>query len=511
MVFAHFGLDETPFQLNSDPRFLWSGPRQQEVLNTLQYGIEENKGLLLLTGEVGTGKTTLISALAERVGDRVVVARLPDPGLTRKEFFHFVADGFGIKDRVRSKERFAEHLGTFLETVAGRGRRALLVVDEAQIMTPGILQEVRLLSNLEIRNRKLLSILLVGQNELLQKLHRPENDAVRKRIAIRCLLEPLQRNETEAYILHRLATAGCRRPLFTPAAFDRISAFSGGYPRQINILCDLALYFGCEAGVDIIDRQTVVHCEARIRIPDQPGPASPIDDHLPVPVFDPARAPAAGSARRPVWIGMCLALVLLPCVVLLFGSSRTLQRLQEGRFWKTMISEPVIAMPPAVPWAPARKKVEERRESDLRVQPESAIEQSARTAFPETPAADPPPPVVIIPHRTPKPATERHPPGLPEGAASKPAMFPETAAQKEPSIETPTDASPAVDQRNETPPVPSGVSAGITIAPPASTAPTPSLLPSSGYAHDPEPDPAAIFDWLLETGSGARKSNARNE
>jgi len=556
MYLTHFGFVEKPFQLDSDPRFLWPGPRQLDALNALQYGAEENKGLLLLTGEVGTGKTTLISALTERIADRVVVARLPDPGLTRSEFFHFVADGFGIETDVRTKERFTALLKDFLAEVADSGRKALLIVDEGQIMTPGILREVRLLSNLEIQNRKLLNILLVGQNELLQKLHRIENDAVRKRISMRCSLEPLLRAETEAYIVHRLAAAGRSRRLFTQAAFDEIHAFTGGYPRQINILGDTTLYRAFETGVETIDRRVVVDCEERVRIPEHSAPAAADSRTVQV---SPA-PPVSLSGRRPAAIGIFLALLLIPCAVLLFGSTRPPRPALDPLALRALISTPYLPIQPAASWLSRADSVPA---SD---RPSASGLQTGQThsAAPSTPASSPgaadPPPVVIIPHQPSSSA------GKPRPDASGPAKLPPRVSSVEdtgvPSENVRTSAAKAAQSPPEAASL-GGSPADIPIKPaadiPASVLPAPRKVPvlqppanvgrppsaasgtgdpqpgtgpqQSTFAGAPDnrapaqagelppaatspqsgpsrvqlpsseidnPDPAAIFDWLLE-------------
>ncbi|HHP7235850.1 MAG TPA: AAA family ATPase [Desulfobacterales bacterium] len=516
MYLSHFELTEKPFQLNSDPRFLWPGPRQQEVLDTLRYGTAENKGLLLMTGEVGTGKTTLISALVERLADRVVVARLADPGLTRREFFHFVADGFGIQDRIRTKENFTGHLGGFLEAVRDGGRTALLIVDEAQIMTPGILQEVRLLSNLEVRNRKLLNILLVGQNELLQKLHRPENDAVRKRIAIRCLLEPLLGNETEAYINHRLAAAGCRRRLFAPDALEEIFEFTGGYPRQINILCDLALYVGCEAGADIIDRQILLDCEPRVRIPQQVGPATSVAEDLSTSVPHGAPAPVPPprkSSRRPVAIGIFLLVLLVPGAILLFGTLAPSRHTEGGGFLKNLRATP------AAPWLPQTTDAQENLPPKLLPLPEIRLPSSPLQSASQTkPTTGSPPAVVIIPHRSERPPTEA--PRTPtDQAPPSISVAPSEAADPKTPSKAPPVSAPPDDRPVDTAAAPEGFSEKHRIQPSAGSE-KPLLPPPAENRRQPLPmfssepadrDPAAIFDWLLQSRRSPPKATPEND
>jgi type II secretory pathway predicted ATPase ExeA len=305
MYLAHFKLREKPFQLNTDPRFLWLGRQHQEAMAMLRYGIQDNKGLLLLTGDIGTGKTALISALADRlVDDNLVIAKLPDPGLVRNDFFFLVSHSFGIHYRVQDKETFTEAFDHFLESTCERGQNALLIVDEAQIMSTEILEEVRLLSNLECRSTRLLNILLVGHIGFNQLLYKPENRAIRERITISYNLQPLTEAETEAYIAHRLKIAGAKTKFFTDGAVREIHAFSSGSPRQINIICDLALVLGFAKNTTKIDSRTITACKERMRIPKMSGPTLP-DEYLPARVDSPSKtiifpdSPSAGDRPTP--------------------------------------------------------------------------------------------------------------------------------------------------------------------------------------------------------------------
>ncbi|MGW8186672.1 MAG: AAA family ATPase, partial [Desulfobacterales bacterium] len=272
MYLAHFELHEKPFQLNTDPRFLWLGQDHKEALATLRYGMLENKGLLLLTGEIGTGKTTLVSALVDQLRDEsIVVAQLPDPGLTREEFFYLVSRKFDIDQPVHDKETFTDTFGEFLDDICTRKKKALLIIDEAQIMDSRVLQEVRLLSNLEYQHTKPLNIFLVGQTEFTQKLLKPENRAIKERIAVNCNLKPLVESETAAYIAYRLQVAGTPKRIFTDDALREIHSFSKGSPRQINILCDLALVRGYAENARILDSRMIKECEERILVHDASG------------------------------------------------------------------------------------------------------------------------------------------------------------------------------------------------------------------------------------------------
>jgi type II secretory pathway predicted ATPase ExeA len=325
----HFKLKEKPFLLNTDPRFLWLGKKHKEALALMQSGVQENKGLLLLTGEIGSGKSMLISALIS-VLDRepVVVAKLPDPGLERKEFFFLVAQGFCIGRKVLSKESFTDAMDSFLSTLYAQGKKALLVIDEAQIMGPSILEEIRLLSNMEYRHAKQLNIFLVGQNEFNIVLLEPYNRSLRERITTSYNLELLSANETATYISHRLKVAGTEKKIFTDAALHEIHVFSNGSPRQINIICDIALVHGFNKGVTRIDQEIIRACKDRVRVPKVPG--RPLADEL---AFDEAMwqtpeilkyrpdsaALLSKTVRRMSWYSALVLLILLPSGYMLYS------------------------------------------------------------------------------------------------------------------------------------------------------------------------------------------------
>ncbi|MFZ0132863.1 MAG: AAA family ATPase, partial [Desulfobacterales bacterium] len=300
-----------------------------EALAILRYGVLENKGLLLLTGDIGTGKTTLVSALVDRLDtDRVVTARLPDPGLTRREFFYLVSRGFGITGQVHDKETFTDAFGNFLDQISSRNKKALLIIDEAQVANDRVLEEIRLLSNLEYRHVKPLNIFLVGQSEFNQQLLEPANRAIKERIAVNYSLEPLTEAETAAYIAHRLQVAGTRKKIFTDDAVHEIQAFSKGAPRRINILCDLALVRGYAENARVLDRRVIVDCERRIIIDGPTIELLPDSDRPPATMPRPEVAAAGiGEAVRPVTgsVGRIrryaiLALVIfLPAIFILYA------------------------------------------------------------------------------------------------------------------------------------------------------------------------------------------------
>jgi len=267
MYFSFYGLKEKPFQISTDPRFLWLGEKHKEALATLRYGILDNKGFLLLTGDVGTGKTTLINALLNIIGNETVVATVPDPNLEKLDFYNYIGHAFKLGKEFTSKGTFLVYFSDFLHETYNKGKKILLIIDEAQRIHQELLEEIRLLSNFERQDTKLLNIFFVGQIEFNSILLHPENRAIRQRITVNYNIEPLTADETEEYIQHRLKIAGCTKKLFNTGALKAIFAFSKGYPRLINIICDRALLTGYVEEAKTINAHIVKECAAELQIP----------------------------------------------------------------------------------------------------------------------------------------------------------------------------------------------------------------------------------------------------
>src|SRR5215469_8900394 len=238
-----FGLTADPFSVNPDPRFLYLNPQIQEALAALSYGIQNRKGFVLLTGEVGTGKTTLLNKVLQWLRSRgMATAFIFNPKLTVPEFFEFMMADFGIQVQSRDKCHILLRLNDWLIERYRAGERAVLVIDEAQGLSSELLEEIRLLTNLETSSHKLLQIVLCGQPELEARLKDPSLRQLRQRITLRCRTRPLLRDECERYIQQRLRIAGANGyPTFSKEALDLIYLCSGGIPRLINVICEQAL------------------------------------------------------------------------------------------------------------------------------------------------------------------------------------------------------------------------------------------------------------------------------
>jgi len=249
-VYAEFyGLEELPFALTPDPRFIYFTPSHTEVVANLHYGIESGKGLVVVTGEVGTGKTTILRWIMQQLDRTVLVAYIFNPRLSVPEFYQHVATLLDVQ-KWETKSELLMELGRSLESRHSRGLRTVVIIDEAQGLSPHVLEEIRLLSNFESNTAKQLQIVLTGQPELRQVLNDPDLRQLKQRIALRCVIKPLPNvDETERYIMSRLLVAGAKRTdIFSPDAIDYIFRCSEGIPRSINNLCDNALLAGFAAG-----------------------------------------------------------------------------------------------------------------------------------------------------------------------------------------------------------------------------------------------------------------------
>jgi general secretion pathway protein A len=254
----YYGLKLAPFDLVPNPRFLFHSGKHREALNHLLYGIRERKGFVQLTGEVGAGKTTLCRALLEQLDGKYSTALILNPVLSSNELMKAIATEFGLNVKNLDRLDTVAAISEFLIKQVEAGKETILIIDEAQDLTEDLLEQVRLLSNIETDDRKLLQIILLGQPELRERLNSPRLRQLRQRITVRYHLAALTRFEMAQYIQHRLQFAGSRgMPTFTQPAFWRIYRYSGGVPRLVNALCDKALLAGYVERTDRITHRMV--------------------------------------------------------------------------------------------------------------------------------------------------------------------------------------------------------------------------------------------------------------
>src|SRR5713101_2473951 len=258
MYIEFYGLKELPFALTPDPRYIYFTPSHTEVMANLHYGIESGKGLIVVTGEVGTGKTTMLRWVMQRLDRTVLVAYIFNPRLSVPEFYQHLATLFNITNW-DNKSDFLIELGKVLESRHSRGLRTVLIIDEAHGLSTNVLEEVRLLCNFESDTAKKLQIVLTGQPELRVVLNYPDLRQLKQRVSLRCEITALPNvEETTQYINSRLKIAGAPRTnIFSPGAIDYIFRCSEGIPRNINNLCDNALLNGFAASAPIISRAII--------------------------------------------------------------------------------------------------------------------------------------------------------------------------------------------------------------------------------------------------------------
>jgi len=259
MYRKHFGLAELPFSIAPDPRYLYMSKHHREALAHLIYGVSHDGGFVLLSGEVGTGKTTVCRCFLEQIPENCDVAFLFNPKLSAEELLAAICDELriAVPGGAASIKSLVDRLNAHLLDAHARGRRTVLIIDEAQNLDDDVLEQIRLLTNLETNQRKLLQIILLGQPQLRERLARPELRQLSQRIVARYHLDRLSRQDVGAYVAHRLAIARASPDLFPPSLAADLDRLSGGIPRLINVICDRALLGACVQGKHRVDRDTL--------------------------------------------------------------------------------------------------------------------------------------------------------------------------------------------------------------------------------------------------------------
>jgi type II secretory pathway predicted ATPase ExeA len=272
MYESYYGFAEKPFSLTPDPKYLYRSESHANAFELLQYAIARREGFAVVTGDIGTGKTTLCRALLERIDDKTCTALVLNPFLSEEELLKRILHDFGVAPRPErspldewSKQELLDALSEFLLGLVPSKSNAVLIIDEAQNLPMSVLEQIRMLSNLETDKDKLLQIVLVGQLNLVTLLRQPELRQLDQRISIRYRLEPLNRESVAAYVVHRLAIAGGSASVtFAPEAIDRVHSLSGGIPRVINLICDRALLAAFSVRENRITADMVAHAGATL-------------------------------------------------------------------------------------------------------------------------------------------------------------------------------------------------------------------------------------------------------
>ncbi len=261
MYCKFYGLKEKPFNVTSDPAFFFLSKQHKEALSHLLYGVTQRKGVIVITGEIGTGKTTLCRFFLEQLGKNVKTAFILNPYLSEIQLLEAIMRDFGLNVRDKNRLSFVWEFNKFLLREAESGNNVVLIIDEAQNLKPRQLEQIRLLSNLETEKDKLMQIVLVGQPELNRRLALYELRQLQQRIMVRYHITPLDKDEVKEYIAHRLRVSGTINKIhFTNEALEAISDFSSGIPRLINIICDRALLAGFVAEINTIDFNIIKRC-----------------------------------------------------------------------------------------------------------------------------------------------------------------------------------------------------------------------------------------------------------
>lgn len=273
MYTKYYGLKQRPFEISPDPRFLFMGENHREALAHLIYAVQVGKSFTVITGEVGTGKTTLVQALLKKVDGTVRTAHVFNPKLNPVDFLKYICNDLGLKTGSnKSKGEILALFHDYLLECYARKEKVVLLIDEAQALDPALLEEVRLLTNLETPRSKLLQVILLGQPELDKTLADPNFRQLKQRISVRYRIAPLSKNDTTAYIRHRLRAAGARKTeLFDAAALKAVYRYSKGIPRLINVVCDNALLTGYASEKKTIGKNIITEVIGNLEIRELHG------------------------------------------------------------------------------------------------------------------------------------------------------------------------------------------------------------------------------------------------
>lgn len=306
MYESYYGLNSKPFQLTPDPQFFFASKLHKRAMSYLQYGLSQAEGFIVITGDIGTGKTTIANSLLDNIEEDIYAAQIVTPKLSPDELVKMVASKFNLPAEGRSKSDLLESIQSFLQQLNSNGKRALLLVDEAQNLPLETIEELRMLSNFQLNGKPLLQSFLLGQAELQPILRAPNMEQFRQRIVASCHLTPLSSHEMREYIEHRLHYAGCNKEaLISSEAYDAIYQFTNGVPRKINTLMDRILLYGFLEELENFEldavSQVIEEVRAEMFVPKAEFEEAPeiAQEPAPVVIQPTAEGQAISSANKP--------------------------------------------------------------------------------------------------------------------------------------------------------------------------------------------------------------------
>lgn len=266
MYRSHYNLKKKPFEPTPDPEFIWLSDKLMKVFAQLEYAIQLDDGILALAGDVGMGKTTFINYIAKALRHDIISIIISFPDLDEHHFFEYLHDEFQLDGNYNSKADFLLHLGQYLHKLSARGKRTLIIVDDAQNMSPQTIKAILFMANLEIEQKRIIKILLMGQNKNKDDFLGNLNDDINQKINFSQQIEALTKSETHQYISHRLKIAGAGNRIFEPEAVDMVYSVSVGCPRLINAICDSALLSGYSEGIHKISKNLIEECSRALEL-----------------------------------------------------------------------------------------------------------------------------------------------------------------------------------------------------------------------------------------------------